>query len=128
MKIPYPSINDKLATSSHMYICRNDIVDNYEFVKCQTLKPYMIYKNTMQHYWDEKPDINRNPFLHTTRIDCDKTFNTHFVHFDEAMKTKIRPDVSDEVFNKIEEELISDGYSQIDIPANDLKLLNYLIR
>ena len=37
---PYPSITDGMAMASHMYICRTQSGTDYEYVKCQTLKPY----------------------------------------------------------------------------------------
>ena len=66
MKIPYPSINARLAANSHMYICRKKEGTYYEYVKCQTLKPYMLYNNIIKHYHDEDADITRNPFVHNT--------------------------------------------------------------
>ena len=53
MKVPYPSVSDKLALSSHMYICKTVNGTLREFVKCQTLKPYMLMNGTMKHYCDE---------------------------------------------------------------------------
>lgn len=52
MKIPYPMINGGLALKPHMYICKKSQSTNHEFIKCQTLKPYMLTSNIMQHYWD----------------------------------------------------------------------------
>lgn len=128
MKVPYPTVSDKLALSPHMYICRTKGASYHEFVKCQTLKPYMLIENTMEHYWDEKADITRNPFKHTTRIDCDKTFKTYSVTFDDALKTTSRPDVCEDVLNAVESELLADGYEEIDVPEDDLKSLNLLIQ
>ncbi len=128
MKVPYPTISDKLALSTHMYICREAKKPKYEFVKCQTLKPYMLYNNVMTHYWDEKPDIARNPFKHDTRIDCDKTFRTYHVVYGDALKTTNRPDVSEEVMNSVDRELEEDGYEVIDVQENDLKSINSRIR
>ena len=127
MKVPYPTINDGMALSAHMYICRQSDSLLHEFVKCQTLKPYMLINNPMRHYWDERADITRNPFSRTTRIDCDKTFKTYAVSYDDSMKTTLRPDVSDDVFNSVERELLADGFDEIDVEQNDLKLLNKLI-
>ncbi len=128
MKIPYPTISDKLALSPHMYVCM-DVDDNtYKFVKCQTLKPYMLYNNTISHYCDEQPDITRNPFKRTTRIDCDKLFKTNSVNYDDSLKTTSRPDISIELYNDILKELLADGYLEIGIDENELKMLNILIR
>ena len=128
MKVPYPTISDGLALKAHMYICRASGTSYYEFVKCQTLKPYMLINNTMTHYLDEQPDITRNPFARTTRIDCDKTFKTYSVTYDDALKATSRPDVSEEVFNLLENELLADGYEEIDVSEDDLKSLNSLIQ
>lgn len=128
MKVPYPTVSDSLALKAHMYICRVSGDSYYEFVKCQTLKPYMLINNTMTHYWDEQPDISRNPFTRTTRIDCDKTFKTYSVIYDDALKATARPDVCEEVFNSVENELVADGYEEIDVPEDDLKMLNSLIQ
>jgi hypothetical protein len=87
----------------------------------------MLNNNTMTHYWDEKADITRNPFSHTTRIDCDKTFKTYGVTYDDALKTTSRPDVSEEVFLSVEAELLADGFKVIDVSEGDLKALNSLI-
>ena len=113
IKIPYPSINDKLAMSAHMYICRQAAMPKYEFVKCQTLKPYMLLNNIMRHYIDEEPDITRNPFKHTTRIDCDKTFNTNGIEYDSQLLTPIRKDICEETFLSVEKELQIDGFEII---------------
>ncbi len=127
MKVPYPTVSDGMALNSHMYICRTAGSSYYEFVKCQTLKPYMLIDNPMKHYWDENADITRNPFSRKTRIDCDKTFKTYSVMYDDALKTTTRPDVSDEVFKAVEAELLKDGYDEIDVSESDLKSINFLI-
>lgn len=127
MKVPYPSISDKLAVSAHMYICQNADSLYYSFVKCQTLKPYMISNNVIRHYCDEIPDIRRNPFQKVTRIDCDKLFSTKSVKYDDRLKTTIREDVSEELFEDILEELSCDGYDEIAVNETDLMRLNPLI-
>lgn len=127
MKVPYPTVSDGMALNSHMYICRTAGTSCYEFIKCQTLKPYMLIDNPMTHYWDENADITRNPFSRKTRIDCDKTFKTYSVTYDDALKTTTRPDVSGDVFDSVEAELLADGYDEIDVAENDLKSLNFLI-
>ena len=127
MKIPYPSINSNMAVSAHMYICRNRSGLNYEYIKCQTLKPYMLIKSPMTNYHDESPDITRNPFTQKTRIDCDKLFLTSNVSYDIILKTTTRPDVSDDLFNAVNQKLLN-GYSKVNINEGELKLLNPLIR
>ena len=43
------------------------------------------------------------------------------------MKTTSRPDVSNDLFNEVETELLEDGFKPIDVPENNLKLVNKLI-
>ena len=128
MKIPYPMINGGLALKPHIYICKKSQSTNHEFIKCQTLKPYMLTSNIMQHYWDENPDIRRNPFQHKTRIDCDKIFSTHTVTYDPRLKTTTRPDVCDALYQSVQNELYQDGYENIALNEDELKQLNSLIR
>lgn len=127
MKIPYPSISSKLAAAAHMYICKTNNNHKYEFIKCQTLKPYMLMGNQMQHYYDEFADISRNPFQKTTRIDCDKLFTTSTVKYDDALKTTARPDVCMDLYNAVIKELNADGYTSLNIDENILQSLNPLI-
>lgn len=127
MKVPYPSISDTLAISSHMYICRTANVPYYEFIKCQTLKPYMIYSGDFNHYVDEPADISRNPFQRTTRIDCDKIFTTSTVVYNDVLKTTTRPDISQELFDEVASELDKDGYDVILLNENELVSINPLI-
>lgn len=127
MKIPYPSINARLAANSHMYICRKKEGTYYEYVKCQTLKPYMLYNNIIKHYHDEDADITRNPFVHKTRIDCDKVFSTQNILYNDILKTTNRPDICDDAYNKIEIELLADSYDNESINENELKAINTLL-
>lgn len=127
IKMPFPDISSDLALSSHMYICHNAYGTTVQFVKCQTLKPYMLSSSVMKHYWDESPDLNRNPFKRKTRIDCDKTFVTSFVTYDDKLKTTTRPDVCEDVMRHIDSELLCDGYITNYINENELLSLNSLI-
>lgn len=124
MKIPYPTINSGLAYSSHMYVCMSADKTNYHFIKCQTLKPYMLTRQLFKHFVDELPDLNRNPFKRTTRIDCDKLFTTISVKYDDALKTTLRPDVCDDLYDNIGRELYADGYDTIPLDEDALKTLN----
>lgn len=124
LKIPFPDISSGLAAKAHMFICRENIRDNVELIKCQSLKPYMLYRHDMQHYWDETADITRNPFSHTTRIDCDKEFTTHTVKYGDMLKTTSRPDVCDDVIYHVEDEMEKDGYQQTRLDESKLLLLN----
>lgn len=127
MKIPYPNISDKLAVCSHMYICKLRQGSHYEYIKCQSIKPYMLSKKTSIHYLDEKPDLSRNPFTKPTRIDCDKVFSTFTVKYDQKLKTNLRSDVSDDLFNVVLDELQIDGYQNITLNENELVSINNLI-
>ena len=127
MKIPYPSINSGLAAKAHMYICKTSDSLRHEFIKCQTLKPSMLGSDLIKHYCDEQPDISRNPFNHTTRIDCDKLFVTNNVRYDIRLRTTARPDVCQELFSEVLSELAKDGYKENSIDENQLQRLNPLI-
>lgn len=127
MKVPFPDISSKLAVNSHMYICRHVSGTTVRFVKCQTVKPYMLLSDVMQHYWDEDSDITRNPFAHKTRIDCDKEFVTSAVQYDDRIKTTVRPDVCDDTMLHIDTELACDGYRSIPLNEDDLAHLNIFI-
>lgn len=128
MKVPFPTINSKLAVQAHMYICGKSSVPNYGFVKCQTLKPNMIGDSKFVHYVDEEPDVSRNPFLHTSRIDCDKFFVTESVRYDDNLRTTLRPDICQELFDDVRRELVADGYNEILMNENELTSLNCLIK
>lgn len=127
LKMPCSSVSSVLAVRTHMYICRN--VNGYitRFVKCQTVKPYMDYVLNMSHYWDENPDITRNPFVYPTRIDCDKEFVTSDVIYDDRLKTVLRSDVCDDVLQHVEAELFCDGYCSYIIDGDDMVALNPLV-
>lgn len=127
MKIPYPSIRDSLALSAHMYICKNASSSLREFVKCQTLKPYMLISGTMRHYCNETPDLTRNPFERTTRIDCDKLFHTDNVKYDLRLRTDSRPNICQELYDDVIKELNEDGYENIALNEDDLLRINPLI-
>lgn len=127
IKIPYPSVNSGLAQSAHMYICKESSNYKYEYVKCQTLKPYMFKNGTMRHYCDEQADLSRNPFEHATRIDCDKVFATELVKYDELLKTTRRSTVCDDLFQKVLAELAADGYNKEKVDETELTLLNDLV-
>lgn len=127
MLVPFPNISSGLALKPHMYICRQNNHPNYEFVECQTLKPAMIGSAMFQHFVDEPADITRNPFAHTSRIDCDYTFTTASVSYSDQLKTTTRPDVCQDLYDKVKAELLCDGYTQHPINEDDLTSLNRLI-
>ena len=124
LKVPYPSISDKLALENHMYICATVSENHYEYVKCQTLKPYMLCNPIMHHYCDEHADIRRNPFSHDTRIDCDKIFSSDNLAYQDGLKTYRRPDVCSDLFESIQYELEADGYKIISLNEDETALLN----
>lgn len=124
MRIPFPSVDQTLAVRSHMYICRSSAHPKYGFVKCQTLKPYMLSSSSFRHYVDEEADITRNPFSHATRIDCDKLFTTSSVQYDDSMKTPIRPNVCQELYDRIRIELAADGYWECPLNDDEMVLIN----
>lgn len=129
MKIPFPWMTSGLALKAHMYICKNVISSDYEFVKCQTLKPSMIGNSNFpaKHYIDERPDITRNPFVNPTRIDCDKVFLSSGANYADSMKTTSRPDVCPELFSEVIHELEIDGYEKNKLDIEQLKLLNHSV-
>lgn len=128
MKVPFPNLSADLALQAHMYICGQDTFPDYGFIKCQTLKPKMLGSSILTHYIDEPSDISRNPFKHTSRIDCDKFFVTASVHYDDKLKTDNRPDVCADLYNLVKSELEADGYHTIALNEDELVLLNYLIK
>lgn len=113
MKLPYPNIESSLALQAHMYICKCADYPQFEFIKCQTLKPYMLINNPLKHFCDEKADITRNPFVKTTRIDCDKVISTQTLDYPEALLTSRRRDICCDLYNTVITELKADGYKSI---------------
>lgn len=126
MKVPFPNISSKLAMNAHMYICGKDTAPHYGFIKCQTLKPYMLNKIII-HYVDEAADATRNPFSRTSRIDCDKLFVSYAVHYDDRLKTTTRPDICGELYGKVKKTLTSHDYKTIAMDEEKLVELNALI-
>ena len=124
MKIPYPDINSQLAIQKHMYICCKKEKEHHGFDKVQTLKPYMINNPTFVNFVDEMADINRNPFAHQSRIDCEKIFTTTKIEYEDSIKTYKRPDVSNELFSKIKSKLSGYNYSIIPLDENVVVGLN----
>ncbi len=127
MRVPYPDIASELAVSSHMYICKSADGIFYEYIKCQTLKPYMLAKGLFKHFVDEEADISRNPFQRTTRIDCDKLFFSDSVQYDDRLKTTIRPDICPELYDTVADELESDGYETIKMDGDQMAFINPMV-
>lgn len=80
----------------------------------------------MMHYWDECPDLARNPFNVPTRIDCDKEFVTEKVQYADGMKTSNRPDVCQDTMDSVESELNAGGYKSHIMVTADVLNLNFL--
>lgn len=127
IKVPYPAIDSTLAVQAHMYICETASHPDYNFIKCQTLKPYMIGNDVIKHYCDEDPDINRNPFKRRTRIDCDKLFLTSQVLYHEKLRATARVDVCSELFCDVKIKLQEDGYLNVEIASDELAQINSLV-
>lgn len=87
----------------------------------------MLSRKMFKHYVDEEAAASRNPFQRTTRIDCDKIFTTEKVLYNDRLKTTIRPDVCQELFEEVMEELNSDGYEEIPMNEEELVGINSLI-
>lgn len=87
----------------------------------------MLDKTVCKHYIDEEADEQRNPFKHTTKIDCDKVFMTKSVSYDNAMKTKPKSNICQKLYDLIAEELITDGYKTIHLNELAMIRLNRLV-
>lgn len=127
MRIPFPTVSSQLALKAHMYICGKESAPHYGFIKCQTLKPYMLNRKIISHYVDEPPDRSRNPFSVKSRIDCDKLFVSYTVQYDDRLKTTLRPDVCDDLYREVRKELTSHEYDNVALDEDALVALNNLI-
>ena len=78
----------------------------------------------MNHFLDEQPDIQRNPFKNSTRIDCDKDFYTLNLCYPKRLCTTIRPDVCEDVIQKVDVALTSDGYDSHSLNEQEMLQLN----
>ena len=130
MKVPFPSVDSGLAVAAHMYICRSKYETQYEFVKCQSVKPYMLlptYNNPIAHYHDEEVDSARNPFRQTTRIDCEKLFSSKNVTYDDRLKANNPAQVCNDLFKIIQNKLALSQYKVIPMTEEELIRLNTYI-
>ncbi|WP_279083236.1 hypothetical protein [Lactobacillus apis] len=121
IKLPFPNINSGLAVSSYMYICDKRKNNDYSFVKCQTLRNN-FYK--LHNYIIEQADITRNPFKHTSLIDCDKLFNIKSVSISEDLLTSERRDISNDLFEQVESKLAKESYLIKEVDRLDVSNLN----
>lgn len=124
IRIPFPDISSDLAFRPHMYICHWARHKVKRFVKCQSLKPYMLTYKTINHFVDEKPDPNRNPFTRLTRIDCDKEFYTTNLRYPLSLRTTTRPDVCDELIQIVDTKLICDSCDSHALDEQEMTKLN----
>ena len=119
----------KLSLQCENYTCKftKEDTPHHEFVKCQTLKYDMLINSPINSFVDEQADITRNPFVHSTRIDCDKVFTTDSVVYSEDLLTDRRRNVSDDLFCDIQKKLNDKPFQKIPLDEDDLVNLNYAI-
>lgn len=122
--VPHPTDKSGLAVKPHMYICRTENFPSYCFLKCQTAKPITIQHHSLQHFVDELPNANRNPFFVKTRIDCDKVFLTSNTQYSNDLLTTIRSNVCEDIMLLSEKELQLDGFRKIHVNETKLQKLN----
>lgn len=90
LKIPYGNQASKLRTNRHMYIVRN-MVDTYvELVKVNKLK----FPIRCSAYIIVLPNLEENPFVRKTVIDCGQYFTTYNILYPNLLLTKRRQDIS----------------------------------
>lgn len=128
MKVPFPDVDSTLAVKSHMYVCiKNGI--RKEFIKCQTFKPTHKIRNRPPYkFLIEKADINRNPFVSKTTIDCDKSFFLDGVIIDQSLVTDRRKDVCEDLFLSIKEKINHKSFKENYIEIKPLLSLNNKIK
>ncbi len=127
MRVPFPGIDSRLARQSHMYICQIKKANTHGFLKCQTLKPYMLGKqNPMKNFHDEEADVNRNPFVRTTRIDCDRVFSTKAIEYSEKMRTTNRKDICIDLFQILQNKIVNITPNSIQVNEDELLRINPL--
>ncbi|MFM9414130.1 hypothetical protein ACKQTC_07095 [Peptococcus simiae] len=127
MRVPFPGIDSRLAMQSHMYICQIKKTNTHGFLKCQTLKPYMLgEQNPMKNFHDEEADLDRNPFVRTTRIDCDRIFSTKAIEYSEKMRTTNRKDICTELFQVLLNKIANETPEVIQVNEDELLRINPL--
>ncbi len=100
IRLPFPSVSDKLARISHMYICLDRKDDDHWFAKVQTDKPSA--RIHMTDFIPEPADKNRNPFRQNSLIDCDKRFLIEDCAISpDAYPVDGRKDVCDDLFDEV---------------------------
>jgi len=122
--IPFPNIDSKLAVQAHMYICIDKSNVAFEFVKCDKL---VIGKDIkFKRYVLTKPNIQHNPFIRTTIIDCDKTFTTTGIHYPKSLLTTKRKDISEDLYREIMNTL--ENHQVFHINKNELFLVDFKVK
>jgi len=124
LKIPYPDIQSDLAKAVHMYICVKKVHSTKRLVKCQSMKLKNIIGGAgISNYIIENADSNRNPFAHTTLIDCDKLFSVDAL-IPRTLLTESRPDIAPELFQAILSKLADGVPSKHKLSKTELEYLN----
>ncbi len=125
MYIPFPDIDPSLVLSAHMYICIKNGNDK-EFIKCQTFKPpHILPDYPPKYYLIEEQNINRNPFIRKTTIDCDKSFCVFNVIIDKKLLAE--RNVCNELFDSIIEKIKHSDFHKENLDPISLSTLNYFI-
>jgi len=127
MRIPFPDINSSLAVYSHMYICIKEGLEK-EFIKCQTYKPLKHLSGEPPYVFIiESADINRNPFNHTSIIDCDKKFRVNNVVISRELLTTNRKDICVELFTDIMQKIQHEDFMCEDLDPIEVASINHKI-
>lgn len=125
LRVPYPNTASGLAVKPHMYICINALNLTYEFVKCQSFKPYHAMPNSLPiNRIVEQPNTNANPFCHPTVIDLDKVFTSTQLSFPDSLKTV--QGINDALFLRIQ-NLISEETERIALSCDELRAVNPIL-
>ncbi len=129
MKIPYSTIKASLAVAPHMYIYLDETNDKRRFLTCQSLKPYHLGKNKLPYKRViEDPNLQRNPFLKKTLIDCDKTFVIENAEISRDLLTNSRKDICQSLYNQVNDTSNHSELVEHPINARTLSELNYKIK
>ena len=121
LRMPFPNIQASLAVQSHMYICLENINNQKKFIKCQTAKAKLI--NKVNTYIIEESDSTRNPFLKETLLDLDKKFFLLGVKIPLLLRTSIRTNISDILYNEILKK-INVSIGKVNIDTNEFLSVN----
>lgn len=124
IRVPFPQIDSGLAMHSHMFICMENKAQK-KFIKSQTFKPsHLMANKEPYHCIIESANIERNPFLKKTTIDCDKSFCVDNVTIDSKLLTKRRKNVCEELFKDIQERIKHEFFTEKVLDASEFLSLN----